>query len=870
MKTRRYVVATWSSICLSQAATILIAKAHLASGDVQKAAEEVAPVTLDHQHPPSGYRLVSVLTGLDTKAGALEFQGKHREAFDIHDQIADLLKKTPEKNIQLRSISESSLYRSVILHHKEKDVAGSLQACRAYISAQSSWPAGFRVQNRATVYKMFMDLLQQNPEQSATANGLGRKDSRAASFQDELIDTQSQLEKLAFSKTDFPRAGDLNQPVLDTVELMMSTWRQNGSQKSEAAGLIDALYRATTKTFQSQRILRHLVNTLYVLGDYVEADLAASTYLITVDKSKETNSKAQKMMDEAHDESTENGNGTAADLKNAPNKHFVQDMDTVEDVVDTLVIASNTSAKWLQKGKEALAYATSALSHAAKTSAEHDVHLMSRVYRALGSAHSLIGYQIMDPATRPKHQKEALAAYKKAVELDPTSVEAHYQLAYQHAEMRNVAAAVQAVRAGIDLDPGHAPSWHLLVLLITAQKDYEAALKLCDVALDEVDTEDEMAAPNGDASSSSNINLSSASTRGETGETVLKLRMTRALLVEALHGPEEALQTQQALFALFSQVFGDSVAVTQTSTTIMPPSRAPSMPSSLSQPSSHGSEVGGLGVPAKSMTVHSQDHFGPGNLDVPSAASLQRKPSASIFKRSSTPEPRDVVVHPSAIKGSNDIPNSRRLSMAPSVAGTVNTFAPIPAPSNPTSLGSSTRAGHAQPLGDSLRRVRALKALVDLWLLSAATFRRWGKMEEAKQAIREAEIVDGTNSSVWTALGVYLLAEKEDTEKNGSDALQAFHKAISLDARHIPSSVLLAKAYLDLDAPGKNYLALAEGLLESITKGNGWDSSLAWLELGRVCERTNRDERARQCYWYAVELEETQGIQDFDVCPRVL
>ncbi|MDP1159591.1 hypothetical protein, partial [Klebsiella variicola] len=86
--------------------------------------------------------------------------------------------------------------------------------------------------------------------------------------------------------------------------------------------------------------------------------------------------------------------------------------------------------------------------------------------------------------------------------------------------------------------------------------------------------------------------------------------------------------------------------------------------------------------------------------------------------------------------------------------------------------------------------------------------------------------------------------EKEDTEKNGSDALQAFHKAISLDARHIPSSVLLAKAYLDLDAPGKNYLALAEGLLESITKGNGWDSSLAWLELGRVCERTNRDERA--------------------------
>jgi len=52
----------------------------------------------------------------------------------------------------------------------------------------------------------------------------------------------------------------------------------------------------------------------------------------------------------------------------------------------------------------------------------------------------------------------------------------------------------------------------------------------------------------------------------------------------------------------------------------------------------------------------------------------------------------------------------------------------------------------------------------DLWCMSAATFRRFGKIEQARGAIQEAEVRDGNNPAVWVQVGnlfveKYLLAE---------------------------------------------------------------------------------------------------------------
>ena len=47
------------------------------------------------------------------------------------------------------------------------------------------------------------------------------------------------------------------------------------------------------------------------------------------------------------------------------------------------------------------------------------------------------------------------------------------------------------------------------------------------------------------------------------------------------------------------------------------------------------------------------------------------------------------------------------------------------------------------------RTIKDRRLLSDLWLMSAAIFRRLGKVEQAKVAIQEAEVRDEDNPAVW-------------------------------------------------------------------------------------------------------------------------
>lgn len=119
-----------------------------------------------------------------------------------------------------------------------------------------------------------------------------------------------------------------------------------------------------------------------------------------------------------------------------------------------------------------------------------------------------------------------------------------------------------------------------------------------------------------------------------------------------------------------------------------------------------------------------------------------------------------------------------------------------------------------------LRKQRSERILSDLWLLTAQQFIKLGKLDEARKAIGEAERVDWThNPMVWCVLGQLLLAGKKDIE----EAQAAFDKALVIDPHHAMSRLELAKSYLLLDNN-----QMAEGLLDSLTKSNGWDCAEAW------------------------------------------
>ena len=67
----------------------------------------------------------------------------------------------------------------------------------------------------------------------------------------------------------------------------------------------------------------------------------------------------------------------------------------------------------------------------------------------------------------------------------------------------------------------------------------------------------------------------------------------------------------------------------------------------------------------------------------------------------------------------------------------------VPPPPRATSPDPGARSG------TNHRTSRDLRLLSDLWLMSAAIFRRLGKIEQAKGAIQEAEVRDEDNPGVW-------------------------------------------------------------------------------------------------------------------------
>ncbi|TFY78584.1 hypothetical protein EWM64_g5428 [Hericium alpestre] len=154
--------------------------------------------------------------------------------------------------------------------------------------------------------------------------------------------------------------------------------------------------------------------------------------------------------------------------------------------------------------------------------------------------------------------------------------------------------------------------------------------------------------------------------------------------------------------------------------------------------------------------------------------------------------------------------------------------------------------------GERSRKERRL--LSDLWLMSAATFRRSGKIEQARGAIQEAEL-----GLYYTALG------------NRIRAIQAFNKALFISPDNIPATIHLCQQYLSLTSsltsyeaiePEPDHVDLAAGMLTDLTKGAGWDVAEAWYFLGKAHGIRGMRDRERECLNFALGLSEGRPLRD--------
>lgn len=317
---------------------------------------------------------------------------------------------------------------------------------------------------------------------------------------------------------------------------------------------------------------------------------------------------------------------------------------------------------------------------------------------------------------------------------------------------------------------------------------------------------------------------------------------------------------------------------------------------SASASSSDVSEYGRGGVDGAGSSSRHKQRFLPRHLQLPSGASgshhhrgLGRSASFTqihLSRRSQislAPSPDDGTGDPDQRASRRLFSNASSIHSRSRRGSPAGSRAPSPPPPPPETttppdagneVAEASAAAAAAAPGTmptrSFRTARETRLLCQLWLMSAATFRRAGKLEQCLGAIQEAEVLDPTYSEVWVQLGLYHeivsppspLSSSETsattTTTAESEAHAAFTKALVLHPLSIPATVHLAR--LELLTPRS--LALAHGLLNGLTQGVGWDCPEAWFFLARTCERQGgREARVRECLLFAKKLEEGRCIR---------
>ena len=217
----------------------------------------------------------------------------------------------------------------------------------------------------------------------------------------------------------------------------------------------------------------------------------------------------------------------------------------------------------------------------------------------------------------------------------------------------------------------------------------------------------------------------------------------------------------------------------------------------------------------------------------------------------------------------------------------------------------------------SFRVARETRLLVDLWLMSAATFRRAGNLEQARCAINEAERLDATHAAVWVQMAQWCSA----SEQSGA-TVTCLYKALACDGENVPARIHLARYFLEPNAlslrqshadaiaaarsmsgddvlegtlvdpesaarragsralgaadqprlgevaapfawdtdPNPAARGLAEVLLRTTTQYRGWDVPEAWHLLAQV-ERGRSNAAARAALLEALALEESRPVR---------
>ncbi|PWN51062.1 TPR-like protein [Violaceomyces palustris] len=720
--------------------------------------------------------------------------------------------------------------------------------------------------------------------------------------------------------SDFPRAGQINTAVLDFADELMRGWELNGEQGGEPADeAVDILYSLVRVTFHSQKLARHIFKLLFAAERYDEAKRALDAYIQIVDKGREANAagagaQASEGVGKLANGIDKNGH----DDGEAERDKVLEDFEDDETYARALILGARSVGTYLKDYTYADKTARKALellesSKSIKNGPGYTA-LLALAKRVAGSTRASLAIQLSDPQRRPDLQSEALALLRSSAELDPESSETFFSLAYLQGELRDISSAVFSARKALELEPADIESWHLLTLLLSAQKNYKGALQIAEVALAEAESDDEAVRAGGangviNAASAKSASFNSPAEllsvdfpprRSERAESVLRLMMTHNALEEILEGVELAIDGQRDIFTFYHKVF-PSGAVSAASASASTGAPRLSISGARPTPSQSGGRLSSI------LLSEGDGVNGNGNGAIP-----RRYGSMTAMSQVSSNG------GPTATRTRSFGHGQRAVSQGGAGAGAAIAAKARAEDGNDES--EPTPSSERQAL--KVRREATLLARV--WLMAAASFRRAGKHQQCRTAIQEAERVQPGLADVWVQLALYFYETKQ-----ANLAVNSLYKALACQGDHTAASVHLARLFLtepnlkprtNHDAPSpsprveeqassmdgtrsrtlggtsktqdqapggakSNYastaearlskvaedlssVSLAEGLLNSVTTGSGWDCSEAWYFLAKAVKRSGRVKRERECLDYALKLEQSRPVRDLSTSLR--
>ncbi|KAJ2487986.1 hypothetical protein EV174_000223 [Coemansia sp. RSA 2320] len=531
---------------------------------------------------------------------AEEMQGNLVLAHEIYEQpILEFKDKLSSQSVivvprsssssgheELINWPEEALYRRAMVLLAMGDKTRGARALLSYIRQMDGVaPSTFRAFRRMRANRLYLQTVR-----SSIETGL----LRSAEVKNEVLLGHRRQMALLKSVHSFPRACEAHDEVLYEVDCAASDWELvQASSRAETLILLEILYESVYLTYNSPRVLRHLVHALILFGDFHEASLAFGTYLTLVERQLEA---VRKAMDAALSEG-------AQDLR----IDFGPNFESVDDILQTTITGARQSLVHFSNAHDCLSFVHFANGLIGDVEQKDPGHVVipaitvaTKAQLALwkGTAHGMLAQMSREPDNRYDHHTAALKLLQQAAEQLPRSFDAHYQLALEQAiGARDVASAILSAKQAVALDPRRIEAWHLLVLLTTSCKDYAKALQICDVALRQsewwsVYLEVQQSTTNlpargtlsnnlgldmdyaanqssnggGGSEDQAPIEVPSSSTwppaqpgHIESGIAFYELALTQMVIEGRFRGLDAGLEMQAPLFTLFGRIFGSAM-----------------------------------------------------------------------------------------------------------------------------------------------------------------------------------------------------------------------------------------------------------------------------------------------------------------------